>query len=60
MKQWNSRDFRKMCIANGFEYSRCSGSHFIFINSDGRHISVPRKLEAPIARRLIKENNLTW
>ncbi|MCI6614977.1 MAG: type II toxin-antitoxin system HicA family toxin [Mollicutes bacterium] len=49
-----------MCIANGFEYSRCNGSHFIFINSNGRHISVPRKLEAPIARRLIKENNLTW
>ena len=48
----------KIVERNGFYFSRCSGSHFIYINSNGRHISIPRKLKSVIALRLIKENNL--
>ena len=43
---------------NGFSYSRHSGDHAIYVNDNGRHISIPHKLESVIARRLIKENNL--
>ena len=48
----------KICIANGFYYSRHNGDHAIYVNDKGRHISIPSNLECVIARRLIKENNL--
>ena len=58
MKQWSTLDFIKMIEKNGYYYSRNNGSHSIYVNKEGRHISVPLRMEAPIARRLIKENNL--
>jgi predicted RNA binding protein YcfA (HicA-like mRNA interferase family) len=58
MRQWTSRDFIKLVQKNGFVHDRTKGSHQIYRNADGRHISIPRNLEAPIARRLIKENKL--
>jgi predicted RNA binding protein YcfA (HicA-like mRNA interferase family) len=58
MRQYTSREFIKIVEKNGFHYRRHSGSHAIYINDDGRHISIPRNLECVIARRLIKENNL--
>lgn len=58
MKQWTCKSFIKLVEANGFRYSRTNGSHQIYINNKGRHISIPLKIAAPIARRLIKENNL--
>lgn len=58
MRQYTSREFIKIVEKNGFHYSRHNGSHAIYINDDGRHISIPRNLECVIARRLIKENNL--
>lgn len=58
MKQYTSREFTKIVKSNGFKYNRSSGSHFIYVNDKGRHISIPKKLECVIARRLIKENNL--
>lgn len=58
MKQYTSREFVKICIANGFYYSRTKGSHSIYINNKGRHISIPRTLNSVIANRLIKENKL--
>lgn len=58
MKQYTSKEFIKIVKSNGFKYNRTSGSHFIYINDKGRHISIPKKLECVIARRLIKENNL--
>ena len=58
MKQWTTPDFIKIIERNGYHYSRNNGSHSIYVNKDGRHISVPLRIEAPIARRLIKENNL--
>lgn len=58
MKQWTHREFVKVVKHNGFSYSRHNGDHAIYVNKDGRHISIPETLQSVIARRLIKENNL--
>ena len=58
MKQYTQREFVKIVTKNGFYYSRHNGDHAIYVNDEGRHISIPKKLECVIARRLIKENNL--
>ena len=58
MKQYTRKEFITILKKNGFYYARYKGSHSIFINDKGRHISVPYNLECVIARRLIKENNL--
>lgn len=58
MKQYTQNELIKICKKNGFSYNRTKGSHSIFINDEGRHISIPLHLNATIARRLIKENNL--
>jgi predicted RNA binding protein YcfA (HicA-like mRNA interferase family) len=46
-----------MIERNGYHYLRNNGSHAIYVK-DGKHITVPLRIEAPIAKRLIKENNL--
>lgn len=58
MRQWGRSEFIKMLERNGYYYDRNNGSHSIYKNKDGNHITVPYKIEAPIAKRLIKENNL--
>ena len=58
MRQWARADFIRMVEKNGYTYSRNNGSHSIYINNKGRHISIPLRLKIVIARRLIKENNL--
>ena len=58
MKQYTSRGFIKIVKFNGFYYDRHNGDHAIYVNNNGRHISIPKNLECVIARRLIKENNL--
>ena len=58
MRQYTSREFIKIVEFNGFYYNRCKGDHTIYVNDNGRHISIPKNLESVIARRLIKENNL--
>lgn len=58
MKQWTHREFVKVVRHNGFSYNRHSGDHAIYVNKDGRHISIPHNLQCVIARRLIRENNL--
>lgn len=59
MRQYTSREFVKIVEKNGFQYKRHSGSHAIYMDVNGRHMSIPKKnLECVIARRLIKENNL--
>ena len=57
MRQYTQKEFIKVVKRNGFRYERHSGSHAIYTRN-GRHISIPHKLECVIARRLIKENNL--
>lgn len=58
MKQYTRREFVKLVRQNGFKYVRSKGSHDIYYNNEGRHISIPLTLVDVIARRLIKENNL--
>lgn len=58
MRQYTRRAFIKIVEKNGYHYNRCNGSHAIYVNDGGRHISIPYNLECVIARRLIKENNL--
>ena len=58
MRQYTSREFIKIVEFNGFYYNRCNGDHAIYVNNEGRHISIPQKLECVIALRLTKENNL--
>ena len=58
IRQYTRKEFITILKKNGFYYDRQKGSHSIYINDKGRHISVPHNLEYVIARRLIKENNL--
>lgn len=58
MRQYTQREFIRIVERSGFYYDRNNGSHAIYVNSKGKHISIPHKLECVIARRLIKENNL--
>lgn len=60
MLEWNTRDFIKLLERNGFVLckGRGKGGHQVYVNSNGNHISIPLKIRAVIARRLIKEHNL--
>ena len=58
MRQYTQKKFIKILLKNGFYYSRHNGDHAIYVNNNGNHVSVPKKLKCVIARRLIKENNL--
>lgn len=58
MIQYTQRKFISIVERNGFYYNRRKGSHAIYVNDEGGHISIPKNLESVIARRLIKENNL--
>lgn len=59
MKQFNSREFKKLLRNNGYDYVRSNGSHDIFSNGEF-NIVVPIHLNMMIAKRLIKENNLIF
>lgn len=58
MRQYTKKQFIKIVEKNGYYYSRNNGSHSIYVNDDGRHISIPLSMNMCITRRLIKENNL--
>ena len=58
MKQWTHKEFVKLVEHNGYFLKRCKGSHCIYENNKGRHISIPIHLNSVIARRLVKENKL--
>lgn len=57
MKQYTQLEFIRIVKRNGYLYNRHNGDHAIYVK-DGKHISIPKRLECVIARRLIKENNL--
>lgn len=60
MLEWSKNDFVRMLKKNGYhlDKNRGKGGHSVYKNSSGDHISVPLRVKAVIARRLIKENNL--
>lgn len=58
---YSVREFRKILKKNGYTLQRTSGDHEIWINAQGKHISIPNNgkcINIMITRRLIKENNL--
>lgn len=58
MQQFTKRQFIKIVEKNGYHFSRNSGSHSIYVNNKGKHISIPLSMNICVIRRLIKENNL--
>ena len=59
MKVLKPRDCERILNYNGFYPYRQNGSHVIFKDDLGRHITIPRgKVNPCIWRRLVKENNL--
>lgn len=60
MLEWTRDDFIRVLKQNGYQLKqgRGRGSHAKYVNDKGNHISVPLRIRAVIARRLIKENNL--
>jgi len=58
MQDWSIKQFSKVLKQNDFFLDRVSGGHFVYVHADGRHISVPKNIIGPMAKRLIKENNL--
>lgn len=58
MRQFTKRQFVRIVESNGYCYSRTNGSHSIYVNNHGNHISIPKSMNMCITRRLIKENNL--
>lgn len=57
MRQYTQKEFIRIVKRNGYSYSRHNGDHAIYVR-DGKHISIPYRLESVIALRLIKENKL--
>lgn len=58
MKQISKEDFSKILKRNGYKYIRCKGSHFVYENDKGNHITISLHLKSVVMQRLIKENNL--
>lgn len=58
LRQWKKSDIDKLMKSNGFHLDRYNGSHKIFVDESGKHISIPRSINPVIIQRLIKENNL--
>ena len=56
-KSYNTREFHKILIDNGFELVRQQGSHYIFKRGD-ESITMNRDINLMVIRRLIKEHNL--
>ena len=59
MRQYTQKEFIRICKANGYDYLKHNGSHAIYRHAkNGKHVSIPKKLNSCIALRLIKENKL--
>lgn len=59
MYNYKPREIHRIMKKNGFYLDHYTGSHAIYKNDKGRHISVGLcKCNGMIMRRLIKENNL--
>ena len=56
-KAYSKREFEHLLNENGYELSRCKGSHFVYKKGNVT-ISVPKNLNKMVGRRLIKEYNL--
>lgn len=56
---YNPREIRNILLKNGYKPVRQTGSHIIYTNNEGKHITMKRhRCNKMIFQRLIKENNL--
>lgn len=44
--------------ANGYEPARSSGSHTIFVNTNGDSISIPKSINRMLWQREVKKHNI--
>lgn len=59
MKQWTKKSFLTLLKKNGYFFARTGkGTHAIYSNSSGQHITVSKSINSCLARRIIKEHNL--
>ena len=59
MRQWPKKDYCRMLERNVYHYDReGKGSHSIYTNHEGIHITVSKDINPCVARRIIKEHNL--
>lgn len=56
-KSYNTREFHKILIDNGFELVRQRGSHYI-VQRGREHVTMNRDITLLVIRRLVKEHNL--
>ena len=56
-KSYNTREYHKILIHNGFELVRQRGSHYIF-QRGSEHVTMNRDINLMVIRRLVKEHNL--
>ena len=53
------REFGPILLRNAYRFTRCKGSHFIYMNrTSHKIITVNKDLNKMVRERLIKENNL--
>lgn len=58
-KTYNNRDIKRILRSNGFYFQRQTGSHMIYTNENGNHITVRcSNCNKMVWQRMIKENNL--
>ena len=58
MKQYSTRDFKRILQDNGYEYVRCKGDHITY-RKDNRVLVINSvKLKPIVCNRLIKEYSL--
>lgn len=53
------REFEPILLRNGYRFTRCKGSNFIYMNrTSHKIITVNKDLNRMVRERLIKENKL--
>ena len=53
------REFEPILLQNGYRFTRCNRSHFIYMNrTSHKIIAVNKDLNRMVRERLIKENKL--
>lgn len=57
-KIFDARNFKRLLVANGYQYKRSNGDHMIYSNGRNNITFTTRNLNRMIVQRLIKENGL--
>ena len=55
----DAKEMKKILRANGYDFIRCKGSHFMYSNGKNT-IAINKDLNCMVARRLIKQYNLEY